>query len=118
MLRLSFNARPMATPQVPRTVIIDAVFIPIVASAATKTTIFNIISVSDMIKCDMASSRLERSKARFNKRLMILQTNNPTMMIIMPNKIFIPALVKKVFTSFKNFSICISVTSSYGVCLT
>ena len=66
------------------TAMIDAVFMPIVASAVMRTTISRMMFTSDTMKLDIASSRLARRRMRFSTALMSLTIISPTMRMIMP----------------------------------
>ena len=92
--RLSLSASPIATPQVPITAMIDAVFIPMVASAVISTTISRTMLTSDTMKLDIASSRFARRRMRLSTALISLTMISPTTRMIMPKRRSIPAFLK------------------------
>ena len=104
--RLSLSARPMATPQVPITAMMDAVLIPIVASAVMRTIIFRITSTSAATKLTIASSRLARlSRTALSIFLTTQHITSPTTSMIAPKSIPQPAFLKKSTIFCPKFSI-------------
>ena len=74
----------MATPQVPMTAMMEAVLMPMVASAVMSTMISKTMLTSDTMKPDIASSRLLLRRMRFSTSLMSFTMMRPTMRMMMP----------------------------------